>query len=304
MPARTVPVGGDRIVEILKRFVAADAQAKAVVAYTPPDKAAETRKNVAGAGFTPVLVASVREAFEYLNQSADFDVIVLFASVPFNEFPYVLAQFRQDKESGLLPLFILTDKKREESVARLATRYPNTWVVADVIAALPDELKSTLDRGIKDAAGAKLSAKERQELARVALDILWRMARGEIRGYDLRPAQEAVVKALRSPELAVQAVEILGRLPGADNQQRLAGIVLDPARGKLRLTAALELNRHIQRHGVLLATQQLKDLKAAYQDPAENADLRTQLALVMGSLRPNATQTGSRLLQFHFSGKD
>jgi hypothetical protein len=303
MPGATVPVAGDRIVEILRRFVAADPQPKALVAYAPADKAAQTRKTVAAAGFNPLLVATVREAFEQLNRSADFDVMLLFPSVPFGEFPYVLTQFRQDKESGLLPLFILEGKK-QENLPRLAARFQNTWVVPDVIATLPEELKATLEKGIKDATGAKLSAKERQELTRTALDILRRMARGEIRGYDVRPAQDAVVQALRSPDLAPQAVEILGRLPGADNQQRLAGIVLDPARAKLRLAAALELNRHIQKHGVLLAKQQVKDLKSAYQNPAENADLRTQLALVIGSLRPSSTQTGGRLIQFQFSGKE
>jgi hypothetical protein len=304
MPVATVPVAGDRIVEILRRFVASEPQPKALVAYTPAAKAAETRKTVAAAGFNPVLAATAREASEQLNRSADFDVILLFSSVPFGDFPYVLTQFRQDKESGLLPLFILADKKGQESLPRLAARFQNTWVVADVIATLPEDLKATIEKGITDAGGAKLSAKERQELTRVALDILWRMARGEIRGYDVRPAQEAVVQALRSPDLAVQAVEILGRLPRADNQQRLAGIVLDPARAKLRLTAAMELNRHIQKHGVLVGAQQLKDLKAAYQNPGENADLRTQLALVIGSLRPSSTQTGSRLIQFQFSGKE
>jgi len=300
MPAATVPVASARIVEILRRFVAAEPPPKALVAYTPPEKAAETRKTVVAAGFKPVLVATVREAFEHTNRSADFDVILLFSSVPFGEFPYVLAQFRQDKESGLLPLFILADKNGQENLPRLAARYQNTWVVPDVIATLPDDLK----KSIQDASGAKLSAKERQELTRMALDVLWRMARGETRGYDVRPAQGAVVQVLRLPDLEEKAVEILGRLPGADNQQRLGGIVLDPARGKLRLTAARELNRHIQKHGVLLGKQQLKDLKAAYQNPTENADLRTQLALVIGSLRPTPSQTGARLGQFQFSGKD
>jgi hypothetical protein len=304
MPAATVPVAAGRVVEIMQRFVASDTQTKAMVAYTPADKAAGTRKTVAAAGFNPVLVATAREAFEQMNRSADFDVVLLFSSVPFGEFPYVLAQFRQDKESRLLPLFILADKKGQETAPRLAARYQNTWVVPEVITTLADDLKATIEKGITDAGGAKLSAKERQELTRVALDILWRMARGEIRGYDVRPAQEAVVQALRSPELAVEAVEILGRLPGADNQQRLGGIVLDPTRGKLRLTAAIELNRHIQKHGVLLAAQQLKDLQATYRNPAESADLRTQLAFVMGSLRPSATQTGSRLIQFQFTGKE
>ena len=45
-----------------------------------------------------------------------------------------------------------------------------------------DELKSTVEEQIKEGSGAKMTGVERKELARVALDLIWRMGRGEFPG--------------------------------------------------------------------------------------------------------------------------
>jgi hypothetical protein len=303
IPPVTVPAASTRVVEILRRFVAADAPPKALVAFMPGKRGVEVRQAVKGAGFEPVLAGSAKDVFEQLNQAADIDAILLFPPPHEDELPFILAQLRGDKDSGLLPLVLLADMQGRERWVGLASRYRNVWILPDAVLTMPDELKTSLDKYIKQAGGAKLSEKERKEFARVSLDWLWRMAREEIRGYDVRPAQDAVVQALNSKDLAVEAVEILGRLPGTEVQQRLANLVLDPARGKLRLTAALELNRNIQKHGVLLEAQQLKALRTAYQNPMEEPELRTQIGMVIGSLQPSARKTGTRLYEFQPSPK-
>jgi hypothetical protein len=297
MPASPVPVASVRIVDVLRRFLAAEATPRVLVAFTPLDRADQMRKTVRAAGFEPVLVNNVRDAFLSLQQAADFDAILVFGSAD-RELPFALTQFRSDHDNGLLPLVVFAEKKQMQRLGKTTAHYRNTWVVPEIVASMPDELKATLEEKIQLTGGAKLSPKERKEFTRVAMDLLWRMARDEIRGYDVRPAREPIVQALRSEDLAVEALEIMGRLPGADVQQKLAAVVLDPARGKLRLTAAQELIRHIQKFGLTLEKRQAKDLNAAFQNAAESPELRTQLALVMGSLRPTARQTGNRLFQF------
>jgi CheY-like chemotaxis protein len=284
---------------MLRRYVATDpAAVKALVAYTPADKGAEARQIFQGTGFVPVLVRDVKEAMTKLHESADYELIILHHTTPERELPYILTQLRQDSDAGLLPILIFTPSTHQERLLRIARRHKNVWILPDFVLTTPDQLKETLETHIKNASGAKLTAAERKEFPKVAMDILWRMARGEIAGYDVRPAQDAIFAALRSDDLAVEAIEILGRLPGADIQQRLAGIALDPARGKLRLTAAHELNRHIQKHGLVLGKVQINDVKIAHKNPAEDAALRAQLAMVVGSMRPSIQATGQRLLDF------
>lgn len=93
------------------------------------------------------------------------------------------------------------------------------------------------------------------------------MARGEIKGYDLTPAIDTLIDRLNSKDYAVEATEILGRLPGKQIQYKLAGIVADPARDKLRLPACAELNRHIQANGVLIDPKLIGVLKTAQCKP-------------------------------------
>src|SRR5262249_49942544 len=122
-----------------------------------------------------------------------------------------------------------------------------------------------------------------------------RMATGEVPGYDVRPAEAAILQALRSDELANPAIEAAGRLPGRNAQRELAAVVLDNARRpELRTKAAEELTRHIQQYGLVLMpdqTKALQDLFAATTD----AKLKGSVALVIGAMRPDRRQSGERL---------
>ncbi|MBI3409046.1 MAG: hypothetical protein HY040_11920 [Planctomycetes bacterium] len=296
MPTTPVPVASVRIVDVLRRLLSGGETPKALIAYVPQDKANEMREAFKGIGFDPVLVKDLKAAFEKLGQSADYDVIVLFPGMMERELPFTISQLRGDSDFGRLPIAIFAPKDRDESLARQVASYRNVKVYPEIWLRSSDELKKAVQDQVKDAEGMALSPEERKEFARVALDVLWRMARGEIRGYDLRPAQDAITRATRDADLATEALEVLGRMPGQEPQARLAAVVLD-AGSKFRVPAAIELNRSIQKYGLLLDKVQAGDLKAAYQAEADPA-LKTQLALVTGSMRATPQATGQRLFDF------
>jgi CheY-like chemotaxis protein len=296
MPGNPPPVAAVRVVEVLRRLLASDGTPRILTAYVPPEKTDQLRPALKGAGYEFVEARKLSDAFEKLRGSADFDGIILHQNLPLAELPSVLRQLRADADQGLLPILLIPQRDALDATRKIAGRYRNVVVLPEVVLTMPDELKKTFEANIKMSQGAKLSPEERKELTRLSLDVLWRMARGELGGFDVRPAQDAFWTALRSEDLAVQALEVLGRLPGNDVQRRLAGVVTDMAKGKLRVPAALELNRHIQKYGMLLDRRQVDELKAAYGGADPN--LQTQLALVFGSLRPTPTATGAQLFQF------
>jgi hypothetical protein len=211
--------------------------------------------------------------------------------------PFTIAQIRGAADYGNLPIFILAPKGAEVALEKMAARHRHVKVVPEAILLMGDDLKNQIEDALRETAGAKLSAAERAEFAKVSMDYLWRMARNEIPGYDVRPAQRAVMAALRSPETATEALEILSRLPGAEPQSRLAGIVTDAGQDKLRLPAAMELNRHLQKFGLQLDRQQVAQIKQAYKE-AGDAQLKAQLAITLGAFGPSANLTGSRLIEF------
>lgn len=300
LPQTAPPVASVRIVELLRRHLRSDGTARALVLFAPEDKAADLRKSVQAAGLLPTLAASVKEGFAALRESPDFDLAIVHPPARTGDLPFVLAQLRGDQDAGRLPILLAVPKDQVKAHAKIARRYGDIVVIPDLHLGIPEEVKRHVEGWAKEPGREPLTLDERLTLRNRALGLLWRMARGELQGYDVRPAREAIAEALRlPPDQALLALESLSKLPGPDVQQRLASLVLDPGKGKLRVPAAIELNLHMQRHGVLLGKDQLKELQKAYAAAGpEDPVLRNQLALVLGSLRPGTSTTGSRLLEF------
>ena len=143
----------------------------------------------------------------------------------------------------------------------------------------------------------KITMEERKKFRDDALTYLWKMGRGEIPGYDIRPAEDTLRDAIRFDDLAPKALETAGRLPGRDAQGWLAGVIMDSDHQNLRLQAVILLKEHIQKNGLLLSDPQITGLKDTYRDAA-GTELKAQLALVLSSLRISPASTGHRLNEF------
>ncbi len=296
IPAPEAPVAATRIVEVLRRCLAAPATPRALIAYVPMERYAEIRPGFKESGFEPVFAKNIKEGLDKLGPAADIDVVFLDGGA-IREIPFAIAQLRADADQGNVPIFLLAAKDQEYALRKLAEKYRHVKVVPDGLLMMGEELKNQIEAALADTAGAKITAAERKEFARGAMDYLWRMARNEMQGYDVRPALDAVIASLRNPDTATEALEILGRVPGAMPQTKLAGVALDAGQDKLRIPAAMELNRHVQKYGLMLDRAQVGQLKVAYNS-ATDPQLKAQLAVTLGALRPSAALTGSRLIEF------
>jgi len=340
-PEAQAPAAAARVVEVLRRFAAADPVRKVVLLFVPEERMAELRKAALGAGFEAVFAANAKDAFGQFHQAANIDAVLIDYTAPQAELPYLLTQLRTDPDVGLLPVLLLAPPERKrpddkaqdilarqqfaDNLGRLADQHRNVWVIPEAAAVAAEPLKDRLQRYSRYAAlpeserrlsgsarlrldrlagevKAEVSAVELKMFTIEALHTLLRMARGEANGYDIRPALSAILHALQADDIAPQAVELLGYIPGAVPQQRLAGVVLDARRPKLRLSAAEALNRNVQQYGQLLTQalqpDQLKQLFALADNPAEDAALRTQVALLIGRIGGTLRQTGVRLYRF------
>src|SRR5262249_18299877 len=133
MPQAPAPVAATRIVDLLARFVAADAVPRAMLIHTPPDRTNEYRQALKEAGIADTVAKpNINAAMEELKKSADFDVILVHSAAG-AELTNVVSQLRADRDIGLLPLLIISPgKDRPESLVRLAERYRHTWVLTDL----------------------------------------------------------------------------------------------------------------------------------------------------------------------------
>jgi CheY-like chemotaxis protein len=300
MPGQAPYRSGARIVEILRRTLAGGPGARVLVADFNKNRAAAEAEAVRQAGYEVEVAATGRELLRRLADAGDIDALLIDNNLPDPGLPHLLAQLRADANIGLLPVFITVFPDQdgrvppatERTLQRLTEGYRNIWIVP--LTLTKNAVQNMLAEGITAATGQPLSDPERKEQSQLAMTWLKRMATGEARGYDIRPAAAAILKAIGSPDLAALAIEAASRLPGANPQHALAAVVLSNDNAELRRAAAVQLVRHVQQFGVSLTPMETQALEKLYAS-GEDAKLKGSLALVLGSLRPDARVTAQRL---------
>jgi CheY-like chemotaxis protein len=306
-PGSDHPPGSARVVEVLRRNLAAEVKPKALVADFNKDRAQALVQLLRQAGYdvgADETVQTGRELLQRLARSADIDVVLIDQAIPDTEITHLIPQIRADVFSGRVPIVITVAPDRkgplplelERKLNRLAERYPLVTVIRTPRDA--ESLKALLAEKIQQAHGAAFSEAERKGFLFEALVWLTRMARGELRGYDIRPAEREILAALRSDELAPLAIAAAGKLSSAVAQRELARVVLDSERNpQLRTAAAYELTHHLQEHNLALSRDQMKGLADLYNGLTGEGtrELRSAVALVIGGMRPEPRVTGQRL---------
>jgi hypothetical protein len=320
-----------RVVEILKRAIT-DPNPKVIEGDARIDRANQIAEVIRAAGFEPVVRHTGRDVLRRLNEASDIDAVVLIvdsgdrflpqampvselararlqvdrpsdfmlAALPDTGLNFTLSQLRADINYGLLPVLILVAPDATGSVPadlevrlrRLIERYRNVWLMPATLDV--DDLKTALATRISAASDKPLTEEERKNRAAQAVVWFRRMATGEVPGYNIQPAADALYRALEVPELAPQAIEAVVGLSGADAQRQLARVVLSEGPAPIRAAAALALSRHIQVHELALATEQIKGLEQLFQ-ASTDPKLKGNVAIVLGSIHPTARQTGTRL---------
>lgn len=293
-----------RIVEILRRIVQADPGTKVIIADFNRDRGLLVADAVKKCGYEPIVVQTGKELLQRLAQAADIDAILLDHELPDPPLRTLLGHLRADVDTAQLPLIVTVPPlaagvRPADSVIplqRMVDPYRNVTIVPATLD--PDILKPMLDSRIEAAMGKPFTEEERKTTMAEAMVLLKRLAVGEIPGYSVKGAETAILKAMRSEELGALAVEAAGRLPGRGAQRELAAIVLDEAvRAEVRSLAAVELARQIQANSLALAKVQIVGLEAIF-NKTEDGRLKSNVALVLGAMRPDLYKTGDRLKAF------
>jgi DNA-binding NarL/FixJ family response regulator len=303
IPGKEALAHGARIVDNLSRTLAADATPRAIVADANSDRAFELAHVIQAIGFDPVVRSAGRDVLRRLREAADVDVVVVDAGIPDSPLPYLLAQLRGDVNFGLLPVIIVAPTDHPgivpEEIERGLNRFVQGYRNVSVVARTLDQAfwKQTLAARRVEAEGSPLTKEERLANAKLAMQWLRRLAVGEVPGYDVGPAERAILKALKTADLEGEAIQAAGRLPGRRAQVALAEAVLNSPTPALQTAAAAELARHIRAHDLALPIEQIRGIESLYRSSTD-AKLRESLALLLGSFRPSAQITGTRLQRY------
>jgi hypothetical protein len=298
-----------RVVEVLRRAVAAEPvvrePAKVLVGYFNEDVRNGVAAAVAAAGYEPIKVSTGREMLQRLAQASDIALLIFEEELPHPGLAALLGQLNADTYSSQLPVLLTTAAARREGPLRRYTAgWGNITVVPDPLALDVKTLKPLIQSRLGDPGNPTLAAAELKDYAERSIKNLARLSRGEIAGYDVTPAGPTVLAALRTPtrltpEGQVAAIEVASRLKDEKAQTVLADVLADAKRPPaVRIAAANALVRSIQQYSPLLTGEQVRALHALYAQPNLDEPVKNSVALVIGSLRPDARLTGERLLQY------
>jgi hypothetical protein len=297
-----------RVVEILRRALAAVPEPrqrpKVLIGYFNEDVRNGVAATVTAAGYEPVAVGTGREMMQRLGQGSDIALLLFEEELPNPGLANLLGQLRADRFASQLPILLAASARREDAVRRYVAPWPNVTVIAAPAVLDVKALQPLIQSRLSDPASPALSAKELRDHAERSIKDLARLARGEVRGYDVTPAAPTVLEALRTPtrltpEGQIAAMEVASRFKDVDAQTVLLNVLADAKRpNAVRIAAANALVRHVQQFSPLLTRPQVGAIAELYADPKLDEVLKTNVALVIGSLRPSARWSGQRLLEY------
>lgn len=191
---------------------------------------------------------------------------------------------------------------REDFLRRYAERFRNVTVLPAGSVLNPQNLVFAFEGRAPSVEGLPLTDAEVKENAEKSIALLARLARGEPSGFDVRPAADVVYNAMRAGKLSLKgqlaAVEVMGRIPTTRAQTELATVVLSKAPVEVRIAAANELVRHVQQNTSALTRETVTNLENLYVEANLDAELKSKLAPLLGSLRPDARRNGEKLLRY------
>lgn len=289
--------GANRIVGILARAITDPGQARAIVIDSDGQRASTTAAFMTSAGYEGLVAATGREGFETAAKSAGVEVIVVHVNCIRWDLTQTLSNLRADARTAAIPVVIYGPPELRSELARLVSRNsPATYVVQS--ASATDFLDQALPF-VKNQKTPPPSPQERGLMKSTAAYWLATIASSGLgRIFDVSQAEKELSATLEDPEIAVNAAIAMAGVGNAAAQTRLTEIAVNPQLPEpMRITAANQLTFHIQRFGLLLTRDQVVDLHEGWKS-TDNPNVKSVLAGVIGSLKPNATIVGERLQNF------
>jgi len=161
-------------------------------------------------------------------------------------------------------------------------------------------ISTALDEALAAPDHKPLSPEEVQDHAERAIRALAKLARKEVAGYDVRPAEVPVYEVLRSNRLSAEgriaAIAVVGAMTGNRPQPELLAALTNAENPKeVRVAAAETLVKHIQQYGLALRPNDTAVIGELAVDPKLDPAVRSSVTALLGALNPSNRLSGERL---------
>jgi hypothetical protein len=289
--------GSNRIVSVLARALTGTEQSKAIVIDSDNGRASTTSGYLSEGGFEGYVAATGRDGFEKATLSTGVEVIAVHVNCQRWDLTQTLSNLRADSRTASIPIVIYGPATLKAEMATVVARHrPATYVAESSTSS--DFLDQVLPF-MKTVKTPPLSPLERTQAKNAAAYWLATIGSGSLsKIFDISQAENELANAVEDPNIATNVLIALGGIGKGSAQRRLADVALNPQlEESVRQTASNQLAYHIQQYGLMLTKDEVINLHSGWKSTA-NPVVKSALASVIGSLKPNATIIGERLRQF------
>jgi CheY-like chemotaxis protein len=283
-------VGSSHLPEALGFFVSTQGVREALVASRRPVEGRKLASMLVTLGYDADVAASGRRLLRSARDRADVELVLIdmrIAGPPAREVVYRL---RRDWRTSCLPIALLVSSENIRRAQSLAAADPLTIALAQPHE--PDAVKSLAARLIRVAGRTAVTGDERQEQAIQALKWLAHLSAKPETFYDVRRQLPSIETALYVEGLTGHAADVLAHAGVPTSQKALVDFAsqgLFPLENRQMAATALRLN--VDRHGVLLTTEEILHQYTIY-NASDTADRETQavLSAILDTLERKQTE--------------
>ena len=272
-------------------------RAQQVVVDPNTQRASQVTSFLAEVGYPAEIAPTGRDGFTMASENGDVELVVLHVNTIRWPLTQTVSNLRSDSRTANVPIVLYGPEDVRRKVQPLLDRTRLAAFVSEVTAA--DRFQPQIEPFLKTVQAPSMTAEERTRRSAAAVAWLAHIADAKTGVFDLSPAEAALGSALHDDALAPQAIYALRAIASRSVQGRFHELALSEL-GVLkqnRIAAAEQLAMHIQRYGLLLSVDEVSQLEKAWKD-ATDPDIKTALASVVGSLKPNGQRVSVRLKQY------
>ena len=289
--------GSNRVVSVLARALTGTDHSRAIIIDSDVRRASTTAGFLTEGGYEGFVAATGRDGFEQASSQNGVEVIAVHVNCQRWDLTQTLANLRADSRTATIPLLIYGPAELKEEMARTVARYSPATYVTD--SPTSSDFLAQATPFMKSVKTPPLSPIERSQEKGAAAYWLATIGTGGLsRIFDISQAEEELGNAVEDLNVSTNALIALAGIGKASAQRRLADVALNPQMDEsVRQTAANQLAFHIQHYGLMMTKDEVIELHTGWKN-TDSPVVKSALASVVGSLRPNSTIIGERLRQF------
>ncbi len=290
--------GSTRVVAILTRALRNEGVPAAIVIHPHTETSINIASLLGETGFSATTARTGSEGFTLATKRDDIELILVDANVARWGLSQTISNIRADARTAYIPIVIFGPNNLKAKITR-SYSHVSLLTYIDKPGSL-DQLQRQLKPFLTKIKTPTPTPKQRSTRIEFAAYWLAHIANGQrTKVFNIKPSEEALLDSLSDPQIFENVMQALSVIPSQKVQQQFQNIAINVTQKKTdREAAALQLAYHIQRFGLLLDTKEVSEVKATWKKTAEDAELSTAFATLIGSLKPDSKRVGERLKSF------